>query len=305
MESIQTPTQTIEINEISDISLQASTQGDRLCRQLESGQVLVFRQVPFAFPEEDRKFLLSRSAAESRFHKNISYRPASGALNGAADGSDRDRLLDVMQRFSREASAFVKRILSPYAVKIRLDYASFRPLEEQNRNLPLHKRNDLLHVDAFPTRPTRGDRILRIFVNINPAAGRVWNVGLPFQEFVPELVGSRQLHPPQRSKAAQLLARTVSQIGLPVADRTHYDEYMLYLHDWLKENTGFQKDSPKREIVFPSGCCWMVYTDGVPHAVMSGQFALEQTFIVPLDALVSPEVSPLRVLESATGKKLN
>jgi len=280
--------------------------GAFLCEQLERGQVLLFREVPFAFPDADRKFLLSRSAAESRFHKNISYRPASGAVHGSADNSDRERLLDVMQRFSREAAAFVARLLTPYAGKMRLDFASFRPLEEQGRDLPLHKRNDLLHVDAFPSRPTRGGRILRIFVNINPAAGRVWNVGAPFHAFVPGLMGSgSRLQPPQRGKAAQLFAHAAARLGLPVADRSHYDEFMLYLHDWLKENSGFQKDSPKREIVFPSGCCWMVYTDGVPHAVMSGQFALEQTFIVPVDALVAPEASPLRVLESAMGKKLN
>jgi hypothetical protein len=45
----------------------------------------------------------------------------------------------------------------------------------------------------------------------------------------------------------------------------------------------------------------MVFTDGVPHAVMSGQFALEQTFIVPPGALVSPEASPVRVLEAIKG----
>lgn len=299
MESMNAPSQPVEVD------LQSPPPAGTLCDQLERGQVLLFPRVPFALPDEDRRFLLSRSAAESRFHKNISYRPASGVIHGFADGSDRERLLDVMQRFSRESSAFVVKLLAPYAGKTRLDFASFRPMEEQGRDLPLHKRNDLLHVDAFPTRPTRGGRILRIFVNINPAAGRVWNVGAPFQTFVPELLASRQLLPPQRSKAAQSLARTASRLGLPVSDRTHYDEYMLYLHDWLKENTSFQKDSPKREMVFPSGCCWMVYTDGVPHAVMSGQFALEQTFIVPLEALVASEASPLRVLESATGKKLN
>jgi hypothetical protein len=49
----------------------------------------------------------------------------------------------------------------------------------------------------------------------------------------------------------------------------------------------------------------MVYTDGVPHAVMSGQYALEQTFIVPPEALVSPQAAPIRVLESVTGMTMN
>src|SRR5215813_13410862 len=260
-----------------DVGASPSQPAAWYCDQLERGKVIFFGNVPFDFPQEDRTFLLAQKQTGSRLHKNISYRPASDALNGVSAGSpDRERMHSVMRKFSSESANFVAGFLAPYGGMLKLDFSSFRPLEEQGRDLSLHKRNDLLHVDAFPTRPTHGGRILRIFVNINPAAGRVWNVGPPFQAFVPELVGSRQLHPPQRSKAAQLLARTVSQIGLPVADRTHYDEYMLYLHDWLKENAGFQKDSPNREILFPSGCCWMVYTDGVPHAVMSGQFALEQ-----------------------------
>jgi hypothetical protein len=244
---------------------------------------------------------LARSAAESRFHKNISYRPASGVIRGSADPSDGERLQRVMRSFSQQATEFVTRFLAPYASRIKLDFASFRPMEEKGRDLPLHKRNDLLHVDAFPTRPTRGGRILRAFVNINPSAGRVWRVGEPFHAFLPPMVQAKRLDPPHRGAAGRALARLGASLGLPMPNRSRYDEFMLYLHDWLKENDDFQKNSPCREVVFAPGSFWMVYTDGVPHAVMSGQFALEQTFIVPPAALVSPGVAPLRVLEAATG----
>jgi hypothetical protein len=206
-----------------------------------------------------------------------------------------------MRNFSLQASQFVARFLAPYASQLKLDFASFRPMEEKGRDLPLHKRNDLLHVDAFPTRPTHGGRILRAFVNINPAAGRVWRVGEPFHAFLPPMVQAKQLHPTHRGTVVRALARVAASLGLPLPDRSRYDEFMLYLHDWLKENDDFQKNSPRREVVFAPGSFWMVYTDGVPHAVMSGQFALEQTFIIPSAALVSPEVGPLRVLEAATG----
>ncbi|HEY6306547.1 MAG TPA: Kdo hydroxylase family protein [Candidatus Angelobacter sp.] len=298
MESDNLASQTIEVTGY------APEQARWYCDQLERGQVLVFREVPFDFPGDDRKFLLARSAAESRFHKNISYRPASGNLRGSAGRSDHERLQRVMRNFSQQAAQFVSRFLAPYAGQLKLDFASFRPLAEEGRELPLHKRNDLLHVDAFPTRPTRGGRILRAFININPSAGRVWRVGAPFHAFVPGFVRAQQLDPPYRGATARVLARAGAKLGLPVRDRSRYDEFMLYLHDWLKENADFQKNSPKREVVFPPGCFWMVYTDGVPHAVMSGQFALEQTFIIPPQALVSPEAAPVRVLESATGTRM-
>ncbi len=277
-------------------------QGRWYCDQLEHGKVLSFSRIPFDFPQDDIKFLLSQKQTGSRFHKNISFRPTTGVLKGMdAAGPDRDRLHRIMQSFSREVTAFIGRFLTPYAGKLTLDFTSFRPLEEQGRDLPLHKRNDLLHVDAFPTRPTRGSRILRVFVNINPSAGRIWNVGDPFHEFFPRVAGANRLSPPHRGAVSRSLARMAAGVGLPIADRTRYDEYMLYLHDWLKENSDFQKNSPKYNLEFPPGSCWMVYTDGVPHAVMSGQYALEQTFIIPPEALVSPQAAPVRVLESVTG----
>src|SRR5689334_24226328 len=90
-----------------------------------------------------------------------------------------------MRRYSVEVTQFTKNLLSPYAEKLKLDFASFRPLEEEGRDLPLKKRNDLLHVDAFPTRPTRGGRILRVFTNINPAEPRRWLTGEPFHTIAP------------------------------------------------------------------------------------------------------------------------
>jgi hypothetical protein len=197
--------------------------------------------------------------------------------------------------------------LVPYAGKFQTDYASFRPLEEEGRDLPLHKRNDLLHVDAFPSRPTRGGRILRIFTNVNPSTDRVWVVGERFPE-----LASRFAEPAGLKKFAQASGamrgwkRGLGTLGLPVADRAPYDKFMLHFHDWLKENTAFQnaKDGKER-IDFPPMSTWLVYTDCVPHAALSGQFAMEQTFIIPVDALVAPEVSPLRVLEKMSGKAMS
>ncbi len=285
-----------------DVAASPAQPASWYCDQLERGKVIFFSKVPFAFPDEDRKFLLAQKQTGSRFHKNISYRPASDALNGVSPGSpDRERMHRVMREFSAASAHFVERFLAPYAGELKMDFASFRPLEEQGRNLSLHKRNDLLHVDAFPSRPTHGGRILRIFVNINPSQGRVWRVGEPFHAFLPKVSRANRLRPPYRGAAGRVLARVAAGVGLPVPVRSRYDEFMLYLHDWLKESDDFQNNSGAREVVFPPGCCWMVYTDGVPHAVLSGQYALEQTFIVPRIVLVTQEVAPVSVLESTTG----
>lgn len=280
------------------------------CQELESGRMLLFDGVPFELPAEDRDFLLSQKQVESRFHKNISYRPAKDLLRGiASDSPDRARMQDVMRRYSKQVVSFVMRFLAPYAKDFKLDYASFRPLEEESRDLALHKRNDLLHVDAFPTRPTRGARILRVFTNINPQVDRVWTTGEPFHVLAPKLAegaGLRRFANPTLTERVSFAAqRTGHMVGLPVPNRSKYDRFMLHFHDWLKENAEFQSHSPKVRTDFSPGCTWLVYTDGVPHAVLSGQYLLEQTFIIPQRALVAPERSPLQVLEQLSNASMS
>jgi hypothetical protein len=272
------------------------------CAELESGKILLFDGVPFDLPAADRDFLLSQKQAESRFHKNISYRPTKNVLRGIADDSpDRAHMQDVMLRYSKQVVEFLMSFVAPYARDFQLDYASFRPLEEQNRDLALHKRNDLMHVDAFPTRPTRGARILRIFTNINPAVDRVWITGEPFHDMAPKLAKSagadRFANPPVTERISGAVQSAAHKLGLPLPNRSKYDRFMLHFHDWLKENTEFQANSPKIRTDFSPGCTWLVYTDGVPHAVLSGQYVLEQTFIIPQRALVAADLSPLQVLE--------
>ena len=59
----------------------------------------------------------------------------------------------------------------------------------------------------------------------------------------------------------------------------------------------FQKNTPKQRWEFAPNSSWIAFTDCVSHAVLSGQFALEQTFLIPQSALVSPHRSPLAILE--------
>jgi hypothetical protein len=47
----------------------------------------------------------------------------------------------------------------------------------------------------------------------------------------------------------------------------------------------------------------MVFTDVVSHAVLSGQHALEQTFIVSQEAMVAPETMPLNLLRRAYAER--
>lgn len=282
------------------------------CRQMEAGRVVYFEKSPFDLPESDRTFLLSQRQSEFKGHKNVSYRPKQDLLRGAAptDPAAATRLHEVMRHFSQEVTRFLSQFLAPYAEKWKMDFASFRPLEEKGRPLSLHKRNDLVHVDSFPSRPTNGGQILRVFTNINPDKPRVWHVTDPFQVIAKKYAGDAGLERYARAAGSptrtlrRLVAPAFRPFGVRTIDRSPYDQFMLSFHDWLKENRDYQDNYPKTRIEFPPGATWMVFTDVVPHAVMSGQFMLEQTYIIPMEARVTPETAPMRVLESICGTAL-
>lgn len=278
------------------------------CEQLEAGRVLFLEGIPYSFPKEDREYLLSQKQSGSRLHKNISYRPHQDVLRGAAAGGEEERRLhDIMRRYSAEVAHFLGRLLQPYAAHWMLDYASFRPEQEQGRDLPVHKRNDLLHVDSFPTRPMHGRRILRCFTNINPAAPRVWNTTEDFTALAQKYARAAQLadFAARGGASGRGLVRGIKKMfGLKGVDASAYDRFMLHFHDYLKENTDFQQNCPKVRLEFPPGSTWICFTDSVAHAVLSGQYALEQTFIIGLKGLVTPEKAPIRILEKIAGSPL-
>src|ERR1700760_2703235 len=148
---------------------------------LETGNIVSFPHTPFEFPNDAREFLRALSFAGGAVHKNIAYRTQSDRVTGIDARSDRaEQLHRVMREYSRNVVRFVSALLPRYAPYWKLDYASFRPVEEDGRDLPLNKRNDLIHTDAFPSRPTNGDLILRIFTNIHPSKTRNWITTDPF-----------------------------------------------------------------------------------------------------------------------------
>jgi hypothetical protein len=281
------------------------------CEQLESGDILFFPQTPVPIEVSDLQFLLGQQQTDSSLHKNIAYKPHLDKLSGVdaktADAAAVSRLQSIMRRYSQQVTDFLGGFLSPYERRWHLDYASFRPQEEQGRDLALRKRNDLLHTDAFPTRPTHGARILRFFNNIHPSRTRDWVTSDAFATVVRQFAPAQIAPRPDNAitHAAKSLARRVGLgAALPLLKRTPYDDFMMRFHNFLKQNPEFQAGCPKYEWKFPPGSSWMVYTDTVPHAVLAGQYALEQTFLVDHEALVSPASAPLTVLEEIAHARL-
>jgi 3-deoxy-D-manno-octulosonic acid hydroxylase-like protein len=280
------------------------------CERLERGDLLLLPHFPVV-SDEDRRFLTQVRQAGSAFVKNISYETSSGRLRGFSHfGTDARRLRQVLSAYAEHAREIAAHLLEPYASGLQIDFTSFRPIQEQGRKLRGRSRNDLIHVDSFPTRPARGRRILRFFTNIHPHEPRVWVVSDTFEELARRmardagLAGCAADSARLTARLPRALAVWLQRTGIKPGERSRYDRFMLRFHDYLKANEEFQLRCPKQRYEFPAGSTWIAFTDMVPHAVLSGQHALEQTFFVPVDSMVTPQHSPLRILESMAGVPL-
>ena len=263
-------------------------------RAIEEGGVLVLPNVNFVLAESERRFL-SAEWSDGR-SKNISLDRAT--LKGAS-GTPRERteLAAMIMRFAVKAGALVTRLFPRYAPYVKHARTSYRPQPAVGRKVSWRKDDSRLHIDAFPSRPNHGQRILRVFSNLNPAQDRVWRVGEPFEAMAKTLLRRVRRHRPAAARALAMLSVTK---GL----RSEYDHVMLALHDRAKEDPAYQRDCAQQRVHFAPGTTWLCFSDQVMHAAVSGQYMLEQTIHLPVSALYDPARSPLAILERLTGRRL-
>jgi hypothetical protein len=204
----------------------------------------------------------------------------------------------MMARYAMVTRQLLEGLLPSYRAHLRQARTSFRPAEVEHRPQSPKKDDRLLHTDAFPSRPTCGARILRVFTNVNPSGrDRVWKVGEPFANMAAQFL-------PRTARAWPGSAWLLAQLRITKGRRTHYDHAMLQLHDRVKADQGYQREVPQVRVAFAPGSTWVVFTDQVLHAALAGQYLFEQTYHLPVSAQRWPELSPLRTLERLSGHAL-
>ena len=280
--------ETFTTSELSELFTEPNQQ--RALQKLESGHVLFFPNLPFTLAADEKLFLTPEFADPAS--KNIGYHPTLQKLWGVQRLTDEQRhqLKAMMHRYTQHCQTLVQHLLPLYHAHLIMWRTSFRPVQICGRQSSYRKDDKRLHVDAFPSTPNQGKRILRVFCNINPSADRVWRLGESFEE-----VAQRFL--PKISKPFPGSAAILQFLKITKTPRSLYDHYMLQMHDRMKEDQQYQQSARQQEVRFPPASTWIVQTDHVSHAAMQGQYVLEQTFYLPIHAMQNPELSPQRVLE--------
>lgn len=263
---------------------------------LEAGKVLFFPNLAFQLQPGEQALL--RPDIRDPGVRNISLN-VDGSLKGAVGDTATQAALEVMiARFREQASALIAALLPFYVSALRLAPTSYRPTQVETRAQSWRADDRRLHVDAFPSRPNYGERILRVFANINPdGAARVWRVGEPFETVARKFLPKAKPYVPWQARVLEKLRVTKSL-------RSEYDHLMLQLHDGMKSDMDFQQHSPQETVAFPAGSVWVCFSDQASHAVMSGQYMLEQTLHLPPGHAYDPSASPLAILTRLVGRPL-
>jgi len=267
-------------------------------KSLEDGRIIYFPELAFTLSQEEQQFL--SPDFNDPHTKNISYHAKTNKLWGVQHVSDQQhqQLKKLLSRFSEHAFSLIKGILPHYAMQLMIARTSYRPVQITGRITSYRKDDKRLHIDAFPSAPNQGKRILRVFCNINPhGEDRVWRVGEPFDKVANQFIPRIRKPIPGSATLLRLLKITKSY-------RTLYDHYMLQMHNLMKADEAYQANADQQEIRFKPGSTWIVQTDDVSHAAMQGQYLLEQTFYLPVKAMQNEDKSPLRILEKILNQPL-
>jgi hypothetical protein len=286
--------------QIVEIDMQAVGHGNPAwIAALEAGKVLYFPNFgEHGFAPQKEELALFREDIRDPKVRNISLDPAGRLKGVVGDEATQALATGMVKRFRDEAEALLGKLVPRYTEHLRRGSASFRPAKVETRVQSWRADDRRLHVDAFPSRPNRGERLLRVFTNVNlEGVPRVWRVGEPFEDVAKRFMPRLKPYVAWQAKALNALQVTKSL-------RSEYDHLMLQLHDAMKSDLDYQKNAPQETFGFPPGCAWVCFSDQTSHSVMSGQYMMEYTAQLSPAHQYDKEASPLAILTRLQGHAL-
>ena len=277
---------------------------------LERSEVVYFSTSPVELPSRADLDLLRTGLPQTLKAKNISYHPEADSVPSFdAPIEIKTRVEEILRTHGRRVEAYLRAVLPELSPNWTLGTTSFRPIEEKGRDLKPRSSNERVHIDAGAYGATNGARILRFFVNVHETRERVWGTKGTFGDCMrsyDELWwaardGRREISL-QKSALDKLYSGMLRAVGAAyplarVIDSSPYDRAMRRIHNRMKESDSFRGNAQDyREIHFPPMSAWMVFTDGISHSVLTGQYAFVTTALVPLENCRIPELAPYHIL---------
>ena len=254
-----------------------------LARALEGGGVLVLPQLAFALAERRAALPRRRAGPTAARRTSASTATRSRARAAAPPSSPRSRAM--VARFAADAAALVAALFPRYA-----PYVQARAHElpaaaaPSGRAVSWRKDDSRLHVDAFPSRPNHGERILRVFSQ-RQSRRRAIASGASASRSRRWRARSCRASARMRAGEAALLAA----LHVTKGRRSEYDHLMLGLHDRAKADLDYQRDcAAAGGALRARHDVDLLLRPGDARRACRGQYMLEQTIHLPLAALYEP-----------------
>jgi hypothetical protein len=299
------------------LDLNAAT-AEAIGQTLEANRIVLFLSSPVPLPDAESLRQLRAQLPGSLRLKNVSYHPQGQHLVGLdAHAAVHTRTEQVLREHAEAVSAYLRRVIPHLCEGWTIGKCSFRPIQERGRNLPPHASNELVHIDAGAYGATHGNRILRFFVNVNEQEDRVWVSKGPLQEVLPRHGAAAgllddsgrlrlRIHENFADRLFSFCVRGLTNLNTlaRALDSSPYDRAMRRLHNYMKDSEAYKADRQGyEEIRFPPGSAWMVFTDGLSHACLTGQFALVTTLVIRRAAQRYPQFAPYDLLAAHAAKR--
>jgi hypothetical protein len=260
--------------------------------RLEQGEIHVLSApLPFSLPSAaDQDFLREQElfrgkeiVFEARADRVTGYRPRSQ--------DQHERLRRILADSGQAASLWLSQQLPHYAPDVRLLRCCFHVAEEATRRLRVTSRHDLLHIDAL--HQSGRQRILRLFVNLNPVDPRVWATSETLAKILPLYGPKSGLTDPAPRHWPRRIGQEVLRLFRAESEAIDpYDRWMLAFTRYLKHSDEFQEKAPRRIWRLAPGQAWLAFTDSLAHADLRGRWVLDHLFLIPPERCVRPELSP-------------
>lgn len=194
---------------------------------------------------------------------------------GALDQKpDTEEFRVFLGEFFRVAESTVATALGLEDSSLCPDRVTWRPNELATTTRRWNARDDLFHLDSFPSRPAQGRRILRLFYNASQADCIVWSHTFNLDVYIRKYYCNGG-QPSSGSRP--------DGFG---------DNLMAQIHDQMKRQEDFQETAPRVLHSFAPGEAWIVLTDTCLHSFLRGDWLMDVSWFVSAPWLTQSKWSP-------------
>ena len=266
----------------------------------ESGTIISFKnQLNFPPPVSELTQRVETWPAIGWGLKNPTWDPSTRELHPKqlAHQPEAGEFIRFLDSFHQAAEKKLTQAIPHWKDSLIPDRVCWRPWELATRRVRWNARDDFFHIDHFPKRPSRGNRVVRVFMNAGRNDHIVWASTKPLNQLLED---GRRYGRPKVFSHLETIRREVTRKnnwwGWSDKEVSIHDAVYKTIHDRLKRDEVFQEETIRKIHHFPPGSIWMAMTDSCCHSFLRGSWMVDATWFLPAELCIRQDLVPARLL---------